>query len=243
MLTEEELNLYARHLGMRSWGTDVQEKLKSAKVFIAGTGGLGSPVLFYLAAAGAGNLSVCDSDTIDITNLNRQILHTFERIGGDKVDSAKLSIAERNPFVAVKALRERITVKNAETMIAGSDLIIDCLDNFETRHVINRVSVKLHIPMLHAGVSEFGGQLTFLQPPETPCLACFMNMKDKKGINYITGATAGVIGSLQAVEAIKYLAGFGPSLKNRVLFWDGMSMKFETINVKRNPRCSVCGKE
>lgn len=243
MLTEKEMALYARQMGMRSWGSDVQEKLKVAKVFVAGSGGLGSPVMYYLAAAGVGNITICDSDAIDISNLNRQILHTYERIGLRKVDSAKLSIEERNPFVSVKALEERIIAKNAEAVIAGSDLIVDCLDNFETRHVINRASVRLRIPMVHAGVSEFGGQLTFLQPPETPCLACFLNVKDKKAVNHIVGATAGVIGSLQAVEAIKYLAGFGPSLKNRILFWDGISMKFETITVKRNQRCVVCGKK
>lgn len=243
MLTEKERDLYARQLGITSWGIDAQEKLKNARVFVAGTGGLGSPVLLYLAAAGVGSLTVCDSDAVDISNLNRQVLHTFARIGENKVESAQKSIEERNPFITIRALKERITGDNAGTLIEGCDLIIDCLDNFESRYIINRVSVKKRIPMIHAGVSGFGGQLTFLQPPETPCLACFMDMKDKKGVTYIAGATAGVIGSLQAVEAIKYLAGFGPSLKNRVLFWDGISMKFEQIIVKRNTRCVVCGGE
>lgn len=243
MLTEKEVAMYARQMGIGAWGPDAQEKLRDAKVFVAGSGGLGSPVLYYLAAAGVGNITICDSDAIDISNLNRQILHTYERIGEPKVDSAKMSIGERNPFISVKALNERITEKNAEAIVSGSDLIIDCLDNFETRYVINRASVRLRIPMVHAGVSEFGGQLTFLQPPETPCLACFLDVKDKKKVNYIVGATAGVIGSLQALEAIKFLAGIGPSLKNRILFWDGISMKFENITVKRNQRCAVCGKE
>ncbi|MBN2160277.1 MAG: HesA/MoeB/ThiF family protein [Spirochaetes bacterium] len=241
MLSEKELGLYARQLGLRSWGPAVQEKLKKSKVFVAGAGGLGSPVLLYLASVGVGHLTVCDPDVVDISNLNRQILHAFNSIGVSKVDSAKRSIQQLNPLVDVRTLNERITDKNSMDVIGNCDLIVDCLDNFETRYVVNRVSVERRIPMVHAGVSGFGGQLTFLQPPETPCLACFMDIKDKEETNYIVGATAGFIGSLQALEAVKYLAGFGPSLKNRVLFWDGLTMKFDTMNVKRNPRCGVCG--
>jgi molybdopterin-synthase adenylyltransferase len=242
MLTKEELQLYARHMGMPSWGAAAQERLKESRVFVAGAGGLGSPVLYYLAAAGVGNLTLCDCDTIDISNLNRQILHSYDRIGEYKSDSAKKTITEINPFAVVTALRTKINEKNAVDLVADANIIIDCLDNFETRFMLNRVSVARGIPLLHAGVAEFRGQITLLKPPETPCLACiFPNMK-KKGINYIAGATPGVMGSLQALEAIKYLAGFEPALINRMLFFDGMTMRFETITLKRNPACRVCGK-
>jgi molybdopterin-synthase adenylyltransferase len=240
MLSNDELQFYSRQLGIASWGAAAQEKLKNSKAFVAGTGGLGSPVLFYLAAAGVGTLLLCDYDIIEITNLNRQILHQYSRIGEPKVDSACETLTNLNPFITVTPIRAKLTRKNADTIIGDSDIIIDCLDNFETRHILNHVSVERRIPMIHAGVAEFRGQLTFMHPPETPCLACFMDHKSAKKKIQVAGATPGVIGSLQAVEAIKYLSGYAPSLKNRLLFWDGLAMKFETITVKRNPRCRVC---
>ncbi|OHD63208.1 MAG: adenylyltransferase [Spirochaetes bacterium RBG_13_51_14] len=240
MLNPEELMIYSRHLGIDSWGTVTQERLKKKRVFVAGAGGLGSPVLYYLAAAGIGNLVLCDFDRVDATNLNRQILHRFGRIGAYKVDSAKQSLLELNPFVTISPLKEKLTGRNAVRLVGNSDIIVDCLDNFESRHILNIVSVTRNIPMIHAGVSEFRGQITFLHPPETPCLACFITEKKSRGVNNIVGAAPGVIGSMQAVEAIKYLAGFGATLKNRLVFWDGLTMKFETVLLKRNPRCRVC---
>jgi len=221
MLSKDEIKLYARHLGVASWGTAGQEKLKGSRVFVAGAGGLGSSVLYYLAAAGVGNLGLCDYDVIDISNLNRQILHRFKRIGEQKVESARDSLLELNPFISITVNNKKITPKNAEVLAAGSDLIIDCLDNFKTRHVLNRASVALH-------------------PPETPCLGCLIPEVNAKKINYIAGPTPGVIGSLQALEALKYLAGIGTTLKNRMLFWDGLTMEFETISLKRDPGCKVC---
>jgi adenylyltransferase/sulfurtransferase len=240
MLSKEELLFYTRQMGIPSWGAPAQERLKNSTAFVAGTGGLGSPVLFYLAAAGVGNLVICDYDKIEITNLNRQILHQFKRIGELKVDSAREALTELNPFITIIPVKEKLTRKNAESIIGKPDIIIDCLDNFEARHIINRVSVKNWIPMVHAGVAELRGQITFMHPPETPCLACFLDLKSPHKKPQVLGATPGVIGSLQAVEAIKYLAGFSPSLKNRLLFWDGLAMKFEAIIIKRNPRCKVC---
>jgi molybdopterin-synthase adenylyltransferase len=240
MLSKHELQFYSRQLGIASWGVTAQEKLKNSKVFVAGTGGLGSPVLYYLAAAGVGTLQLCDYDTIEITNLNRQILHQYERIGELKVESARKTLSGLNPFITVIPISTKLTPKNAVRLIGDSQLIIDCLDNFETRHQLNRVSVQRRIPMIHAGVAEFRGQITFLHPPETPCLACFMDLKSPRKKVQVPGATPGVLGSLQAIEAIKYLAGFNPSLKNKLMFWDGLSMKFETITIRRNPNCKVC---
>ncbi len=240
MLSPDELQLYARQIGIPSWGAAAQEKLKNSRVFVAGTGGLGSPVLYYLAAAGIGTLVLCDYDSVDITNLNRQILHRYDRIGELKVESARRSLTEMNPFIAISTVSKKLTKRNAEDLVGDADLIIDCLDNFETRHLLNLVSVKNIIPMVHAGVAEFRGQMTFLHPAETPCLACFMDQKTPGNKPQVIGATPGVIGSLQAMEAIKYLAGFSPSLKNKLLFWDGLAMNFETITIRRNPRCKVC---
>jgi molybdopterin/thiamine biosynthesis adenylyltransferase len=240
MLSPEEIQLYARHLGIPAWGPRVQERLRRSKAFVAGAGGLGSPVLYYLAAAGVGNLVVCDYDRVEVSNLNRQILHAGDRIGVHKADSAAKTIAGINPFVNVAPMCEKITGRNAARLIGDADLIIDCLDNFQTRHTLNAVSVKNRIPMIHAGVSGFSGQVTLLSPPETACLACFIEEKKTRGTNYVAGAAAGVIGSIEAVEAIKYLAGFGSTLKNRLLFWDGLTMAFESVTLKKNPRCRVC---
>ncbi len=241
MLSPEELMQYTRQLAVESWGVTAQEKIKSSHAFIAGAGGLGSPVLYYLAAAGVGKLSVCDSDRVDITNLNRQILHNHERIGLNKAESAEKTLRSINPSINILPLVEKITARNAQRLLEGADIIIDCLDNFKTRSILNRVSVESSIPLIHAGVAEFRGQVTFLSPPETPCLNCIIpSMPSPKGILPIVGSTAGVIGSIQATEALKYLIGVTPSLKNRLLFWDGVTMEFSTISIKRNPACRVC---
>jgi molybdopterin-synthase adenylyltransferase len=237
---DHEKMLYSRQLGLPGWGASSQNRLKRSSVFIAGTGGLGSPVLFYLAAAGVGNIIVCDFDKIEISNLNRQILHSFNRIGEYKVESAGKTLLDLNPYINVVPVNMKLTSSNAERLVGNADIIVDCLDNFRTRQFLNSVSVKNKIPMVHAGVAELRGQITFLHPPETPCLACFITEKKNSLKNQILGATAGVIGSIQALETIKYLTGIGSTLKNRMMFWDGISMTFETIRITRNPHCKVC---
>lgn len=239
-LTDEEILFYSRQLGIRSWGIPAQEKLKRSRVFVAGAGGLGSAVIYYLAAAGVGNIRVCDSDTIEPSNFNRQIIHRYERIGMRKADSAIASARELNPFINPVSIPKIIDKKKAEDLIGSSDLILDCLDNFETRLVLNQVSVKHNIPMIHAGIMDFQGQITFLHPPETPCLACFITKEHGKSADHIAGMTAGIVGSMQALEAVKYLTGIGPSLKNMIAHWDGVSMRLECISLKRNPDCRVC---
>jgi len=241
MLNEQELTRYGRQLSIQGWGIDAQEKLKKATVFIAGAGGLGSPLLYYLAVAGVGRLRVCDFDSIELSNLNRQILHPTARIGRAKAESAAETLAAANGDVAIEVIKEKITPKNAAALAGGADLIVDCLDNFDARHMLNRVSVEKRIPMVHAGVAGFQGQLTFLDPPATPCLACFIPAKVKKEPVPIFGATAGVIGSMQAVEVIKYLTGTGDNLRNRLLLYDGAAMTFSFIKLSRNPKCGVCG--
>ena len=240
MLTEDEITRYKRQMSIKGWGIETQVKLKQARVFIAGTGGLGSPLLFYLTVAGVGNLTICDFDIIELSNLNRQILHSDTNISMQKVDSAFSTLMDRNRNTSITRIYEKLTRKNAERLIGSVSLIIDCLDNFQTRHVLNEYSVKKGIPMIHAGVSEFQGQITFLDPPKTVCLACFYPHTPKKEPVPIIGATAGVLGSLQAIEAIKYLTGIGENLRNRLLFWDGLEMRFESVVLAKNKTCKVC---
>ena len=241
MLNEREMMRYGRQLTIKDWGIDAQEKLKKATVFIAGAGGLGSPLLYYLAVAGVGRLRVCDFDTIELSNLNRQILHPTKNVGRLKAESAGETLAAANGDVWIDVVKEKITRKNAAGLVGDARLIIDCLDNFEARHLLNRVSVEKRIPMVHAGVAGFQGQITFLDPPATPCLACFIPSKVKKEPVPIFGATPGVMGSMEAVEAIKYLTGLGDNLRNRLLLFDGAAMTFSTIKLSRNPKCKVCG--
>lgn len=240
MLTADETNRYARQLGIPGWGEEAQELLRKARVFVAGAGGLGGPLLFYLASAGVGTIRVCDCDRVELSNLNRQILHHQDSIAAMKADSAYATLHRYNPSIAIHPLYDRITGANAETLIDDADVIVDCLDNFETRHVLNRAAVRRSLPLAHAGVAGFQGQITFIQPPDTPCLGCFLPLQGEKEKVPIVGATAGVLGSLLAAEVIKHLTGIGASLRNRILFWDGLGMRFDSIAIRKNPRCAVC---
>ncbi|MEW6668293.1 MAG: HesA/MoeB/ThiF family protein [Thermodesulfobacteriota bacterium] len=240
-ISDKEWLRYERQMLIRGWDRDVQERLKRATVFVAGAGGLGGPVLLYLALAGVGILRICDRDLVEPSNLNRQILHTGQRVGMRKTDSAETALLEANPFVQVSKRYAALTAENAGEIVGDADVIMDCLDNFEARHVLNRLSVRKRIPLIHAGVSGLRGQITFLQPPETPCLRCLFPIADPSGAVPIVGCTAGVLGTLQAAECIKYLTGQGQVLRNRLLLWDGETMEFHEAGVERNPECPVCG--
>lgn len=241
MLTPDELARYRRQLLIKGWDKEKQEILKKSTVFIAGAGGLGSPVLSYLAAAGVGTLHICDFDRVDITNLNRQILHGTGDIGSLKTDSAGETLHRINEHVAIDKITEKITADNAAALIEGADCIADCLDSFEARMILNRAAVEKRIPISHGGINGFRGQSTFLHPPETPCLGCFINQKDTDAPTPALGAAAGVIGSIQAIEILKFLTGLGDTMKNRLMLFDGLLMRTEYIILKRNPDCPVCG--
>ena len=242
MISSHEIKLYKKQLDINGWGKQIQNKIKDSTVFIAGAGGLGSPVSLYLAAAGIGKLVICDNDRVEHSNLNRQILHGFNDIKRFKTDSAYDRLNELNPYIEIKLYNEKITNKNSINIISGADIIVDCLDNFHSRFIINKVSVEKRIPMVHAGVAELNGQVTFISSPETACLECFMPNISKRGFS-IVGATAGVIGSIQALEVIKYITGTGTNLKNRLLIFDGKNNRFESMNLLRNPNCKICGKK
>jgi adenylyltransferase/sulfurtransferase len=240
-LKPEELERYRRQLALPGWGEDGQEKLKNSTVFVAGAGGLGSPVLFYLALAGVGTIRLCDDGRVERSNLNRQILYGEGDIGRLKTEAAANRLRTANPDVEVIPLNRRIDDGSMEKLAGDADLIVDCLDNFETRYIINRHSVRKGVPFVHAGVAGFSGQMLFVHSPETACLECVFPEVPQSGTVPIAGATAGVVGSLEAVEAIRFLLGEEPAGKNRLLIWSGGDMVFDVIEVDKAENCPVCG--
>ncbi|MEW5814205.1 MAG: HesA/MoeB/ThiF family protein [Spirochaetota bacterium] len=242
MLSDNEKERYRRQILLPEVGETGQEKLKEAIVFIAGAGGLGSPAAMYLSAAGIGQIRICDSSTVELSNLNRQLLHYDTAIGREKVVSAKETLLKINPHCTVIPLCEKITENSVAGLVDEAQILIDCLDNFETRYILNSFVVKSALPFVHAGVLGMAGQMTFIHTPETPCLQCIFPEAAAPGELFpIIGATAGVIGALEALEVIKYLAGIGPSLKGRLLIWEGESNTFHTVEITRDSACPVCG--
>lgn len=238
MLSNDELERYSRHFLLEGWDLSSQLKLKNSTVFIAGAGGLGSPAALYLAAAGVGRIMICDMDRVELSNLNRQILYTADDINSSKAVRAGKRLTNLNPGTEVIPLEKKI--EEAATEISEADLILDCLDNFTSRLYLNSVSVKNSIPMVHAGVSGFYGQLTFIIPGTTPCLNCFISPDAPQSPKGITGAMAGITGSMQAIEALKFLTGTGEVLAGRLLYIDCMTMRFSTMNMSKNPGCRTC---
>lgn len=233
---------YNRQMLIDGWGEEGQKKLKDSTVFIAGAGGLGSPVSIYLAVAGVGKILICDFDAVEITNLNRQILHNHTRLGINKALSAKITLTAINPEVEVIPITEKITRDNAFELVGEAQIIMDCMDNLETRYILNEVAIKKGIPLVFGAIYGMQGMLSFIQPPETPCLKCLFPEAPPKETFPVVGATPGVIGALQALEAIKYLVGIGKNLKNKLLMWDGLSCEFKTFKAKKDPSCPVCGR-
>jgi molybdopterin/thiamine biosynthesis adenylyltransferase/molybdopterin converting factor small subunit len=240
-LTNYDRTRYGRQMMIDGWGEEGQAKLKASSVFIAGAGGLGSPVSIYLAIAGVGELSICDADRPELSNLNRQILHTDERIGELKAVSAQNTLRELNPTVKIVAYPDYLDENNVERIVGKPDIIVDCLDNFETRYLLNSYSVKNNIPFVHGAIWGMIGQVSFLYPPETPCLRCLVPEPPPKEVFPVVGVTPGIIGCIQAMEVLKFLTGVGILLKRRLLVFDGEEMTFNSANVKRIPSCQVCG--
>ncbi|WP_353684078.1 HesA/MoeB/ThiF family protein [Thermodesulfovibrio sp. 3907-1M] len=233
---------YSRQMLIDGWGEEGQKKLKNSTVFIAGAGGLGSPVSIYLTVSGVGKIIICDFDSVEITNLNRQILHSHTRIGINKALSAKITLSAINPDVEVIPVTEKITAENASAVVGDSHIIMDCMDNLETRYILNEAAIKKGIPLVFGAIYGVQGMLSFIQPPETPCLKCLFPEAPPRETFPVVGATPGVIGALQALEAIKYIVGIGKLLKNKLLVWDGMSGEFKTFKARKDSACPVCGK-
>jgi len=249
-LTEEQFHRYARHLILDEVGEEGQEKLLESSVLVVGAGGLGAPLLMYLAAAGVGTLGIIDDDEVDLTNLQRQIVHVTDAVGQKKTDSAKATLTALNPGINVITHDVRLTEENAETIIAGYDLVADGSDNFETRYLLNDHCYRVGIPLIAAAMLRFEGQLfTFRRNDDAPtaCYRCIFpeapppEMVPRCEEAGILGALAGVMGSLQTTEVLKELLGLGESLAGRMLIYDSLATEFHSIKLPHDPDCALCG--
>ncbi len=241
MLNEDERERYDRQIQIREIGEGGQEKLKRAKVIIAGGGGLSSPTSIYLAAAGVGTIRIVDHDRVELSNLNRQILHWDKDIGRNKVDSAAEKLSQLNQEVNIEAIEETINEANVSRLVAGFDLIVDAMDNLPTRYLLNKAAIENHIPFIHGAVYGFEGRAMTIIPGKTACLKCVYRGLIPEEKFPVIGVTPAVIGCIQATEVIKYIVGIGKLLANRLLVYDGLSMKFTELVVKREPNCEHCG--
>ena len=243
MLTPDERLRYDRQIMIPGIGEAGQEKLKKAKVLVAGAGGLGSPICIYLAAAGVGTIRLIDDDTVDLSNLNRQILHCTQDIGRPKGDSAKDKLALLNPEVKIEARQVTINEYNINSLVEGCDLIIDAMDNLPTRYSLNKAAIEKGLPFFHGAVRGFEGRAMTIIPGRTPCLRCMHHGEVPKEKFPVIGVAPAVIGSIQATEVIKYLVGMGNLLTGRMLIYDGISMEFREFKVSKNPQCDHCGEK
>jgi molybdopterin/thiamine biosynthesis adenylyltransferase len=242
MFTKEELERYQRQMIIHGFGEEGQAKLKRAKVLIAGAGGLGSPIAIYLAAAGVGNIRLVDHDTVELSNLNRQILHWDENIGMNKTDSAAAKLKRLNPDVNIEAIAETITDNNISRLAADFDLIVDAMDNLPTRYLLNKTALEKNIPFLHGAVYGFEGRAMTVIPGKTACLNCVYHNASLPEEKFpVIGVTPAVIGCIQAAEAIKYIVGLGTLLTNRLLIYDALEMTFAELKVRKDPNCEHCG--
>jgi molybdopterin/thiamine biosynthesis adenylyltransferase/rhodanese-related sulfurtransferase len=248
-LSSEQRNRYQRHLLLPEVGETGQLKLLDAKVLLLGAGGLGSPAGLYLAAAGVGTIGIIDMDVVDASNLQRQILHNTDRIGERKVDSAKKTLTLMNPDVNVVTYDVRLGADNILDIIDGYDLIVDGTDNFPTRYLVNDASLLKRIPVVHGSIFRFEGQVTVFNPYVGPCYRCLLpeppppELAPSCSEAGVLGVLPGIVGSLQAVEAIKLLLGIGETLQGRLLAYDALEESFRTFKVRRDPQCPACGED
>jgi molybdopterin/thiamine biosynthesis adenylyltransferase/rhodanese-related sulfurtransferase len=247
MLTSKEALRYARHIVIPEVGREGQDKLKAARVVMIGAGGLGSPVGLYLAAAGVGTLGIVDFDVVDESNLQRQVLHGTSDVGRLKLDSAAERIAEINPNVTVERHEVRLSSDNALDVLGGYDLIVDGTDNFPTRYLVNDACVLLGIPYVYGSIFRFDGQVSVFAAKDGPCYRCLFRQPPPPGMvpscaeGGVLGVLPGLIGSAQAMEAIKLIIGIGQPLIGRLALFDGLSFQWREVRVRRNPDCPACG--
>jgi sulfur-carrier protein adenylyltransferase/sulfurtransferase len=247
-LTAEQRDRYSRHLLMDEVGIEGQLKLLDAKVLLLGAGGLGSPTALYLAAAGVGTLGIVDDDVVDLSNLQRQVIHTTDRVGVSKVDSAEETIAALNPDVKVVKYPVRIGASNIMEIIEGYDVIVDGLDNFPTRYLLNDASVRLQIPVVSASILGFDGQLSVFAPYDGPCYRCLYptpppaELAPSCGANGVLGVLPGTMGLLQATEVVKLILGEGEPLIGRLLLYEALGATFTELKVRRDPDCPICSR-
>lgn len=246
---EQKENRYARQMILEGIGAEGQEKLKNARILVAGAGGLGSPVLSYLAAAGVGTLGIADFDTVSLTNLNRQILHHTEDVGRLKVDSAAEKLMKMNPELHIVKHPVKIDLHTVEELVSGYDVVVDCMDNFTGRYLLSDCCYFRKIPIVEGAVSVYDGILMTIVPDKTPCYRCLYPTPPEKGVipapgdSGILGATAGVMGTLQALEAVKVVLGLGETVSGRLLVFDALKTDFRRIPWQKRENCPLCGEK
>lgn len=248
-MTDEQLLRYSRHILLDALGIEGQQRILDTHALVVGAGGLGSPAALYLASAGIGTLTLVDNDTVDLTNLQRQILHTEARVGLPKVESGKQALAAVNPAVNVIPVQKRLAGAELEALVATADIVLDCTDNFATRHAINRACVAHRKPLVSGAAVRFDGQISVydLRRDDAPCYHClFPEAEDVEEVRCaVMGVFApltGIVGTMQAAEALKLAAGIGESLTGRLLLIDALSMEWRNVRFRRDPDCVVCGK-
>jgi len=245
-VNDEQLLRYSRHLLLNEIGIEGQERLRAAHMLVVGAGGLGSPAAFYVASAGVGTLTLVDGDTVDLTNLQRQILHTTQRIGMPKAESGRIALAAINPEVHVVTVAERVDDGALDQLVANASVVLDCSDNFATRHAVNRACVKHCRPLVSGAAIRFDGQVASfdLRSAESPCYACLFPPGDGEdelcSTMGVFAPVTGIIGTVQAAEALKLAAGAGTPLVGRLLMLDALAMQWHSVRVPRDPSCPVC---
>jgi len=246
-LSHAEIRRYSRHLILPEVGLEGQKQLKAASILLIGTGGLGSPLAMYLAAAGIGRLGLVDYDVVDESNLQRQVIHGTSDVGRSKLESAAATLADLNPYVVLEKYAVPLTSENALDILANYDVIIDGTDNFPTRYLLSDAAVMLGKPLVYGSIFRFEGQLSVFYAKEGPCYRCLFPVPPPPGLvpscadGGVLGVLPGTIGTLQATEAIKLIVGFGQPMIGRLLLYDASEMSFETIKLRKNPNCPVCG--
>ena len=246
-MNDQQLLRYSRHILLDEVGIEGQQRALAATVLIIGAGGLGSPAALYLAAAGIGRLLLVDDDDVDLTNLQRQVMHTTARVGLPKVDSARAALLQINPEIEVVALRERMDDARLVELVPQADVVLDCSDNFATRHAVNRACVAHGVPLVSGAVIRFDGQVSVFDPRQagSPCYSCLFP-QDQQFVDAacstmgVFAPLVGVVGAMQAAEALKLVMQVGQSLAGRLLLLDGRAMEWTSINLSRNPVCPVC---
>jgi molybdopterin-synthase adenylyltransferase len=246
-MNDDQLLRYSRHILLDDIGIEGQEKILASHAVLIGAGGLGSPAAMYLASAGVGRITLVDDDEVDLTNLQRQIVHTTARIGSPKVESARAALLAINPDIEITALRERVSGERLSQLVRGASVVLDCCDNFATRHAVNRACFEHGVPLVSGAAIRFDAQLSVYDPrnPVSPCYACLF--PESQGFEDAACSTMGVFaplvgiaGSMQAAEALKLITGAGEPLTGRLSMLDGRRMEWTTIGVARDPKCPVC---
>lgn len=247
-MEDSQLLRYSRHILLEEFGIDGQERVSAGRVLMIGAGGLGSPVALYLAAAGVGRIVLVDDDEVDLTNLQRQVAHTHARVGLSKVESAAQAMRDINPGISIETHAVRADEALLSRLVSQADVVVDCCDNFATRQAVNRACVAHARPLVAGAAIRFDGQLSVYDTRDaaSPCYACLFPPdatfeETRCAVLGVFGPVVGTIGTLQASEALKLLAGIGPSLAGKLLMFDGRSTSFDTLRVARDPQCSVCG--